>query len=159
MIDFYNIDSGYLDYLRRYDDKVPRTGYITHKKFFCGIVLTIGDDIPYYAPVSHFRHKQRTNFPIYDKDGTTILSTVRLCFMIPVIDSVLQRINIKDIYRIDSAYATLVDKEYSYCSKNEAQLLKCAKIVYRIGCNKTHKYNSCCCDFKFLEGIYQKYHV
>ena len=159
MIDFYDIDSDYLDYLRKYDSKVPLTGYSTYEKFFCGVVLTVGDDIPYYAPVSHFTQKQKTNFPIYDKDNTTMLSTVRLCFMIPVMPSVISRINVKELYSVDKSYAILVGKEYSYCSKNESRLREREKAVYKLGCNKRHPYNPCCCDFKILEGVYKNYNV
>lgn len=159
MIDFYEINSDYLDYLRKYDSRVPVKGYALHEKFFCGVVLTVNDGISYYAPVSHFKQIQRTNFPIYDKDGITILSSVRLCFMIPVIPSVINRISMRKLFSIDSAYAVLVDKEYSYCSKHEAQLNKRAQAVYKIGCNKKHKFNSLCCDFKKLEGVYKDYNA
>ena len=159
MIDFYEIDSSYLDYLRQYDSRVPATGYNKHEKFFCGIVLTVCDDVLYYAPVSHFKQIQRTNFPIYDKDDVTILSTVRLCFMIPVMPSVITRINLHELYAADPAYAILVDKEYSYCSKHEEQLNKRAQAVYKIGCNKKHRFNDLCCDFKKLEGVYRNYHA
>ena len=159
MIDFYDIDPHYLDYLRNYEPKVPAAGYTSHEKFFCGIVLTINDTHQYYAPVSSFSTKQRTNFLIYDKDCKTVLSSVRLCFMIPVMPSVLHRINVQDLYSTDPSYAILVDKEYSYCSSHEALLRKRAQSVYNIGCNKKHEYNSCCCDFKKLERVYQAYNV
>ena len=159
MIDFYDIDSDYLDYLRSYEPKVPKTGYNSYEKFFCGIILTINDTVQYYAPVSSFSEQQRTNFLIYDKDNKTVLSSVRLCFMVPVISSIIHRINIQELFRTDSLYAILVDKEYSYCSKNETSLRKRAQSVYNIGCNKNHAYNRNCCDFKKLERVYQAYNV
>ena len=119
----------------------------------------INDSVQYYAPVSHFKKKQRTNFLIYDKDGKTVLSSVRLCFMIPVMSSVVHKINIQNLYSTYPAYAILVDKEYSYCSSHESLLRKRAHSVYNIGCNKQHEYNSCCCDFKKLERVYQAYNV
>ncbi|MBQ7216347.1 MAG: type III toxin-antitoxin system ToxN/AbiQ family toxin [Synergistaceae bacterium] len=159
MINFYDIASDYLDYLRSYEPKVPKTGYSSHEKFFCGIVLTINDSVQYYAPVSSFSEQQRTNFLIYDKDGRTVLSSVRFCFMIPVMPSVISRINIQNLHRTDSSYAILVDKEYSYCSSHEALLRKRAQSVYNIGCNKRHAFNHTCCDFKKLERVYQAYNV
>ena len=159
MIDFYDIDSDYLDYLRNYEPKVPRTGYDSHEKFFCGIVLTINNSVQYYAPVSSFSEKQRTNLLIYDKNGKTVLSSVRFCFMLPVMPSVVHRINIKDFFSTDPSYAIMVDKEYSYCSSHETLLRNRAQSVYNIGCNKKHKYNSTCCDFKKLERVYQAYNV
>ena len=159
MIDFYDIEPNYLDYLRNYEPKVPVTGYSSHEKFFCGVILTINDSVQYYASISHFRQKQRTNFLIYDRDGNTVLSSVRLCFMIPVMLSVVHRINIQNLYSTDPSYAILVDKEYSYCSGHEALLRKRARSVYNIGCNKNHAYNHTCCNFKKLERVYQAYNV
>ena len=70
--DFYDIDPNYLDYLRSFKPKVPKTGYSSHEKFFYGIILTINDTIQYYAPVSSFSEQQRTNLLIYDKDGKNV---------------------------------------------------------------------------------------
>ena len=159
MINFYDIDPNYLDYLRSYEPKVPKTGYSSHEKFFCGIILTINDTIQYYAPVSSFSEQQRTNLLIYDKDSKTVLSSVRFCFMIPIMPSVVHRINIKDFYSTAPSYAILVDKEYSYCSSHEALLKRRAQSVYNIGCNKNHVYNHTCCDFKKLERVCQAYNV
>ena len=132
MIKFYDIETDYLDYLRNYEPKVPRTEYNSHEKFFCGIVLTINDTVQYYAPVSSFSKKQRTNFLIYDKDCKTVLSSVRLCFMIPVIPSVLHRINVQDLHSTDPSYAILVDKEYSYCSSHVKHFSENAPSLYII---------------------------
>ena len=159
MIDFYTIDAAYLDFLRLIDSKVPNVRYEFHEKFFCGVVLTVGDNVLYYAPVSHFDRSQRTNFPIKDKDEGTIIATVRLCFMVPATYSVVKRVSVRRIYQSDPYYAALVDKEYQYCSKHETKLLKRAQAVYRIGCNKKHALNSYCCDFKKLEEHYRTYDV
>ncbi len=159
MIDFYEIDEKYLDFLRNFDSRVPRSDYTTHDKFFCGVVLVIGNNIPYYAPVSHFNTPQQTNIPIYDKGSKKVLSTVRFFFMIPVMPQVITRVDVKTLYNTDPSYAILVDKEYSYCSTHEALLNKRAEAVYKIGCNKNHVFNKLCCDFKKLEGVFRTYNV
>ena len=156
MIHFYSIRADYLDFLRRTESKVPNARYESHEKFYCGVVLSLGG-ISYYAPVSHFNQAQRTNFPILDHDGKTILSTIRLCFMIPAMTETVSKIDVKRIYESNPKYATLVSKEYAYCVNHEAALLKKAQSVYKIGCNKSHALNSFCCDFKKLESIYTSY--
>ena len=41
---FYEVDSEYIKYLKENgDDKIPNVEYKKHKKFFCGIVLTINN--------------------------------------------------------------------------------------------------------------------
>lgn len=154
MIDFYRINSDYLSFLKQYDSQVPNIQYEKHDKFFCGTVLSI-DGINYFAPISSFKIPQRTNFIILDKQKS--LSSVRLCFMIPVLSSVITKINIKDLYNEDPHYAILVSKEYHYCSAHEQELNKKALSVYKIGCNKNHALNKTCCDFKLLEQIYTKF--
>lgn len=111
----------------------------------------------YFAPVSHYNKPQRTNFAIYDKDNSKILSTVRFNYMFPALQAVVHKLIIKDVYKTDSRYAILVAKEYDYCSKHEDHLRKRALSVYKIGCNKGHFLNQSCCDFLKLEGEYYKY--
>lgn len=65
---FYEVDSEYIKYLKeKGDDKIPNIEYDKHKKFFCGIVLTI-NNFNYFAPVSSYTKKVRTAFLIKDKD-------------------------------------------------------------------------------------------
>ena len=65
---FYEVDSEYIRYLRENgDNKIPNVNYDRHKKFFCGIVLTI-NNFNYFAPVSSFNTKMHTVFLIMDKD-------------------------------------------------------------------------------------------
>ena len=51
----------------------------------------------------------------------------------------------------DSKYADLLSIEYNYCVSNEDAILAKARSVYEIACNKAHKFNYTCCDFKLLE--------
>ena len=65
---FYEVDGEYIKYLKEYgDDKIPNIKYDKHKKFFCGIVLTI-NNFNYFAPVSSFNRKLHKVFLIMDKD-------------------------------------------------------------------------------------------
>ena len=122
----------------------------------CGALLNI-NGYDYYAPISHFSKKQRTSFPIIQKDQ--IISSVRLCFMFPVPKntSVLSRLNFNLIANTDLNYANLLRYEYSYCIKNMNNLMKQANKVYNIGTNINHVLNYTCCDFCKLESICDNY--
>ncbi len=155
MLQFYDVDLKYIAYLKSYDKQIPNINYKVNNKFLCGVVLDM-NGIQYYAPISSNTTIQRTNTPIYDNKGN-ILSTIKLCFMFPALNKV---INLKDfaIIRLtDNKYADLLEKEYEYCKANENIILDKAKKIYKVGCNKEHFLNYTCCDFKLLESIYDKY--
>lgn len=154
MLSFYFIDKKYADYLRDFEAKVPNTDYDTHRKFVCGVVLQV-NGVKYYAPISHDTTKRQTSLLIYDKGKA--ISSIKFCFMIPVIDSAITRMNFKAIEQIDYKYANLLRTEYKYCLKIQDKIKEKALSVYKIGCNKNHAQNSHCCDFKLLEEICKKY--
>lgn len=84
---FYEVDSEYIKYLKENaDNKVPNFEYKKHKKFFCGIVLTI-NNFNCFAPVSSYNKKNQTTFLILDKDKQTNslkpISSLRFSFMFP----------------------------------------------------------------------------
>lgn len=154
MIKFYDIDEKYVKYLQTIDSQVPDIHYSTNNKFVCGVVLHVGD-FDYYAPISHMNIKQRTNFLIYDKGKP--ISSIRFSFMVPAFKEVIQVKNFYDIAKYDKNYANLLNSEYKYCKSHEQEILKRALAVYNIGCNKNHKLNYTCCDFKNLESASEKY--
>lgn len=154
MLRFYDIDENYIQFLKKVDRQVPDVKYDSNNKFVCGVVFEI-NGIKYYAPISHKIVKQQTGILILDK-GTPI-SSIKLSFMIPAFDEVLKCKNFKDIARQDASYAALLEAEYSYCSAHESDIKKKAMAVYKIGCNKKHKLNYVCCNFKKLEEYYLQY--
>ena len=84
---FYEVDSEYIKFLRENgDEKIPNIVYEKHKKFFCGIVLTI-NGFNYFAPVSSYNKKAHTVFLIMDRDKITKeltpISSLRFSFMFP----------------------------------------------------------------------------
>jgi len=151
---FYDIDQNYITYLKTIDNQIPDIKYITNNKFVCGIVLNM-NGIDYYTPVSHTTQKQRTNLQIFDKGKP--ISSIRFSFMFPAMNEVLQIKNFKQIATCDQKYADLLNSELQWCIKNEEAIYNKAKSVYNIGCNKNHKLNYACCDFRKLEENYKKY--
>lgn len=149
---FYSVDKEYLNYLKKYDVKVPNQDYKTHDKFFCGVVLEI-NNFKYFVPVSHYNKQDNTNFLIENKGQA--ISSLRFCFMIPVPD---EYITYKDFSKeTDEKYVKLMDTEIEYCRENEDKILNKAKKVYKIGCNSRHPLNKYCCDFKKLEEVQVMY--
>lgn len=156
MLKFYDIDENYVKYLQKIDKQVPNICYETNNKFVCGIVLKV-NDINYYAPISHMTTKQQTNMQIFD--GKVPIATIRFSFMIPAYDEVLMQKKFAEIAKVNSKYADLLGAEYRYCVSHEKEINEKALAVYKIGCNKNHRLNYTCCDFKKLEVEYLKYKI
>lgn len=154
MLRFYDIDESYIQFLKTIDKQVPNVKYDSNNKFVCGVVLDI-NGVKYYAPISHKTDKQQTSLQIFD-NGIPI-STIRFSFMIPAFDDVLTVKNFKDIAKVNPPYASLLQAEYSYCSSHIKDIEAKALAVYKIGCNKNHRLNFTCCDFKKLEEKYMDY--
>ncbi len=154
MLKFYDIDEKYVKYLQTIDRQVPNIHYDSYNKFVCGIVLSI-NGINYYAPISHMTKKQQTNLIIFDKNRP--ISSIRFSFMVPAFDKVLTIKNFKKIAKTDQNYANILAAEYNFCLNNETDIQSKALSVYKIGCNKNHRLNYTCCDFKKLETAYLNY--
>ena len=148
MIDFYDVEPGYVRYLQTFDRKVPNIEYTSNNKFIFGVVLEIHGK-QYYAPISHFKEAQRTNLQIFN--GQQAIATIRFCLMFPAPLFVLKKKKFKAMNEVDRKYVDLLRVEYDYCLSIENRIRQKAESVYRIGCNKKHKYNKNCCYFPALE--------
>lgn len=155
MLKFYDIDAAYADYLRKFDKRIPNISYSNNNKFVCGVVLSI-DGNDYFAPLSSQKAKQQTNMLITDETGT-ILSSIKFSFMFPAPKSVIKEKDFSAVRATDPAYADLLDKEYTFCKKNEKAIQEKAKKVYEIGCKPSHALYVHCCDFKMLENKKQEW--
>lgn len=149
---FYEVDSEYIKYLKENgDDRIPNIEYIKHKKFFCGIVLTI-NNFNYFAPVSSYTRKVRTSFLIKDKDKDNkqlkAISSLRFSFMFPC---PIEYLNQKDFSKEDTKYQILLRKELHYCNINREKIKKLANEVYKLGLNEETRNKFNICDFKKLE--------
>lgn len=149
---FYEVDGEYIKYLRvNGDQKIPNIEYEKHKKFFCGIVLTI-NNFNYFAPVSSYNKKVHTAFLIMDKDRETeelkAISSLRFSFMFPC---PIEYLNQKDFSKEDEKYKILLRKELHYCNINREKIKKMANEVYKLGLNEKNRQKFNICDFKKLE--------
>ena len=151
---FYDIDENYVKFLQSIDRQIPNIHYGTNNKFVCGVVLKIGG-VKYYAPISHITKKFQTSMLIFDRGR--VISSIRFSFMLPAYDEVLSEKDFKKIAEKDQNYANIISAEYDYCRHHKEEIYQKAEAVYKIGCNKNHKLNFTCCDFKKLEAEYLKY--
>lgn len=158
MLKFYEVDAGYIEYLRKYgDDKIPNINYEKHKKFFCGIVLNI-NEFNYFAPVSSYNQKRHTTFLIMDKDrqsGTLkAISSLRFSFMFPC---PMKYLKIKDFSKEENKYRILLRKELQYCNANVEKIYKLANDIYKLGLKENTRKKFNICDFRKLEEICMQY--
>jgi protein AbiQ len=148
---FYQVDKDYLAYLKRFENKVPDYEYSENEKFYCGVVVEI-NNYRYFAPVSSFAKKQKTNILIEHKGQ--VLGSIRFSFMIPVPESLLTKV---DFSELEEPYKSLVIKEYTYCKNNQEKIRKKAVSIYSKGLNKNSFIGQQCCDFKLLEEKHDEY--
>lgn len=149
---FYEIDGTYIKYLKENgDNKIPNIEYEKHKKFFCGIVLSI-NNFNYFAPVSSYNKKLHTVFLIMDKEKNIKklkpISSLRFSFMFP---SPKECLSLKDFSQEDRKYQTLLRKELHYCNINIEKIKKLANEVYKLGLNEKTRAKFNICNFKKLE--------
>ena len=155
---FYEVDGEYIKFLRENgDNKIPNINYEKHKKFFCGIVLTI-NNFNYFAPVSSYTKKAHTVFLIKDKDRETkelkSIASLRFSFMFPC---PIEYLNQKDFLKEDEKYRSLLRKELHYCNINRERIKKLANEIYQLGLKKETREKFNICDFKKLEEQCLKY--
>ncbi len=151
-IKFYDVNLDYIDYLKRFESKVPDIKYETREKFVSGVLFEI-NKMKYYAPVSSFKYKQKTNYVI--KIGDYPVGSIRFSFMFPVPDSELR---LKDFSAEKPDYRNLVNSELRVINKYRDAIRKKAFEVYDIAKNKkVALYTRNCCDFELLEEKSKEY--
>lgn len=155
-LDFYDINTDYIDYLKRFDAKVPDIVYQERHKFLCGVLFK-EKGLNYFAPVSSSTVPQKTSYII--KVGDVPVGSIRFSFMFPVPDSEIKVKNIRS--EENYQYRFLLNQELRYCNQHYGAIKGKAEDVYRgVIANNTF-YRTRCCNFKKLETkckqwIYQK---
>jgi protein AbiQ len=156
-LDFYQVDTKYIDFLMRYDKRVPMVDYSTvsrYDKFLCGIVLKVNEH-DYFAPISSFRTPQRTNIIIKDANGKDVAS-IRFSFMIPVPPNVVSIKKISD--EPSEKYRILLNMELQFCRRNANAIFSRARFVYEsVTIKKDPFMVKNCCDFTVLEAACVEY--
>ena len=152
----YFLDDKYIDYLRKYDSKVPFNKNHTHP--YIGIVYTF-NKLNYFAPLSSPKPKHlKINNKAIDifkiKDGK--LGIVNINNMIPTPSECITEAlpTIKDI-----KYKKLVEDQTDFINDHKAELLNKIRI-FRLQLDKNHfpeRVKERTCNFSLLESKCKEY--
>ena len=167
----YSITDKYINYLRKFDNKVYDNKE-NHRKVtrkYLGIVLKI-NNMNYYIPMSSPKKSDFINnkirksiIPIvrmvsYEEiDNIPVLKgTLRISNMIPVPDSELILYEPKN--EKNNNYKILVEKELEFIHKNEEMIKRYASIIYKQKMNNYNvSYIKNVVDFRSLEKRCKEY--
>lgn len=161
----YSITDKYINYLRKFDDKVYDNKEDKRKvtRKYLGIVLDI-NQLKYYIPMSSpkksdYKNKEirKSVIPIIrivsneEINNIPVLKgTLRISNMIPVPDSEL--VLYEPQKEKNKNYKILVEKELEFINKNQDMIIKYANILYRQKINNYDvSYIKNVVDFKLLE--------
>lgn len=154
MLSLYEIEDNYIEYLRGFDNKVlsSKAGYRKYTRKYVGILFN-NKSMKYFIPLSSY--KPETYDHMYEslsfkKIGD--MAVLRINNMIPIIDSVVHRIDFKQ--EKDEKYKVLLQNEYRIIKSREREIRRDARIVYFYRLKEENKGKSLykiCCDFKMLE--------
>ncbi len=152
----YIINEEYINYLRKYDSKVP---YNKSKRPFVGVVYEYNHH-NYFAPLSSPKPKHlKMNANALDifkiKEGT--LGIVNINNMIPVPKFVLTELLplVKE-----AKYKELIKNQLTFLNKNKAKLMKKVTVYYNLY-NKnllSFNQNNRTCNYHLLEEKCDEYH-
>ena len=166
-----NVNEKYLDFLRTFEERIPRTDYGSDKyKPFFGILYEEGN-FYYITQVSHAqsRHlkmkKQPDFFKIYDpKELSRLIAVINLNYMFPIPKNEVSPFIKKDIdtYRTfksdqeKSKYIDLLDSEMKMI--NTMNLSDAAKDLYeKKYAFPDSRISQRCLDYKALEEYARKW--
>ena len=161
----YEITDEYINYLRKFDNKVYDNKEENRKvmRKYLGIVLNI-NQLNYYIPMSSPKKSdykdnyiRKSVIPIIriisneEVDNIPVLKgTLRISNMIPVPDSELILYEPKN--EKNKNYKILIEKELEFIGKNEELIKKYANILYKQKINNYDvSYIKNVVDFKLLE--------
>lgn len=160
MINIYEIDDDYIEYLRKFDKKVlsSKAGERKFTRKYVGILFH-NKEQKYFIPLSSYKQE------IYDKMYESLsfkkignMAVLRINNMIPVVDSVIHRINFSD--EKDVHYRILLQNEYRIIKSREHEIRKDSRIVYHYRLNDANKGKGLykiCCDYRLLEEKSKEY--
>ena len=156
-------DKEYVEYLRKFDEKVEIIDYNKKLKPYIGILITI-NEFNYYVPISsakekHYKIKEGMDF-IKIKQDDKIIGVLNLNNMIPISDNNIKELKYKDIeqYRDftndkeKSLYIAFLNFELNLINNKMEKIKKNAMKLYNEKINNPKSnVSKRSCNFKFLE--------
>lgn len=160
MISLYEVEDDYIEYLSKFDEKVlsPKVGDRKFTRKYVGILFQ-NREYKYFIPLSSYKseiYDSMYESPSLKKIGD--IAVLRINNMIPVVDSVIHRINFSD--EKDNQYRLLLQNEYRIIKSREREIRTDSRIVYHYRLNDKNKEKrlyKICCDFKLLEEKSKEY--
>jgi len=162
-MELYTIDTGYIEYLKKFQLHIWNNEDGSRKRPYLGVVLEVNNN-KYYAPLSspkpkHLNMPDRLDFIRLEHKGQ-LKGVINLNNMIPVSDSLVSKIDINNL--TDQNYKNLLNIEMIDIRRKKLTIVKNANSVY----NKTTKFRkesnnaklvSICYDFLLLEQKMKEY--
>lgn len=158
IINLYEIDSRYIQYLSSFDQHLFHNAKITQNfsRKYIGIILKI-NGFDYFAPLSSFKdkHKRLTETKDFIKIG--MYSVVNLNNMFPAPFALCKQVIITDIK--DVHYKNLLQAEYRILRQKTNQIFQNSKYIYnhKMANDGKSKLSQRCLDFKLLEEKCQEW--
>lgn len=158
---FYNVTNDYINFLKKYDSKVPDNKQ--EQRPYVGIVLEV-NGMKYYAPFASPKpkHKHMKNSKDFRKINRGIYGAINFNNMIPIIEEALILIDIDAL--TDEKYKRLLQNQYQYIRADKEQILKTAHNLHTLVFTKDSSLNSNdlhikqrCCNFPILESVVNQY--
>ena len=163
-LNLYNISDDYIDYLRKFENKVydNKEEIRIQQRKYLGVVLSI-NNYNYFIPMSSpkntdYINKEKniiradTKTIIRMKSNNRLLGTLRISNMIPVPIEELEPYQIHN--EKDAKYRELIIAEIRYINEITNKIIKNAKLVYeqKIKGMNNIGYIKNSVDFSLLEG-------
>lgn len=153
----YNIRNDYVEFLKRYDAKVPDNK--NERRPYVGVVLEIGN-VSYYAPLSSpkSKHKKMKNGKDFRKINHGIYGAINFNNMIPVNKLALISIDFRELE--DEKYKRLLQNQYRYIREDSKQIEKTAQNLHDLVFTEDEQLNDNdkrikqrCCNLPLLEKV------
>ena len=154
-LQFYTIDTEYLEQLQKIEKKVPLK---QENRPFLGIAFYVQNKY-YFLPLSSPKpkHKIMQERDDFIKIQNGILGVINLNNMIPVPISRCKKILLETI--TDTSYRSMLKKQAIWCNANSEKIITQARELYDRVCylpnNETLKKR--CCNFKKMEKACREY--
>lgn len=151
-MDFYIVKSEYIDYLRKFENKVFENK--NNKRPYIGIVFT-KNKFNYFIPLSSPKLNKKLNSEFTTKiysgyKNKNHIGNIMFNNMIPVADEYFIKISLEEYKASDFKYYNLLINQQRFISKNENIILNKAIRVYKTYGVKDISLKLCC-NFKLLE--------
>jgi protein AbiQ len=149
-MEFYYVETGYVDYLRTYEFKVLQNKEDNFQRPYVGVLTTL-NGIKYLIPLASPRGRFVTNKQQFHRvmDGSSLIGVLKFNNMIPVRDELIQWIDFNAVS--DQAYKALLQKEYVFIKGIQTQIERKALHYRTTIWNSNEFFKGISNDFTLLE--------